>query len=307
MRFLIVTPVFNRATYLRETIESVLSQKGNFEIEYIIQDGGNSKEVDKILAEYEKKVRTKKFGVGCKRIIFRIIKEKDFGMYDAINKGFSKGKGDLLAWINSDDVYLPNAFQTVAEIASKNSDILWFIGIPSCSNQSGVITGVFDLVKAFKADWIRDGVYDGKNTRYGLTWIQQDCAFWRESLWKKSQGLEPKYRAAGDFHLWRKFAEYAEPTKVNAIFSCFRFHNDQITNDPNKYRRELGNIQELSIVDRVTLMFFRLFPLFTRIYRSSFSRSKIGKFLLRTDRFTGRAFVYSVDAENWKLEIVPIL
>ncbi|HEY4500327.1 MAG TPA: glycosyltransferase, partial [Candidatus Paceibacterota bacterium] len=99
MKFSIVTPVYNGQAHIRETIESVLSQEGDFEIEYFIMDGGSTDATVEIVLEYASR---------DKRV--SVFSEKDSGMYDAVNKGFFKATGDVYAYINSDDVYEPGAF-----------------------------------------------------------------------------------------------------------------------------------------------------------------------------------------------------
>ena len=119
MKISIVTPTFNRACFLDAAIESVLSQEGGFEIEYIIQDGGSGEDVLDILREWDRRVKSKEFLPKCKSIDFRYFVEKDEGMYDAINKGFARSSGEIMAWINSDDFYLPHAFKTLVQIFKK--------------------------------------------------------------------------------------------------------------------------------------------------------------------------------------------
>jgi glycosyltransferase involved in cell wall biosynthesis len=110
MRFTIVTPAFNSELHIVETIESVLSQKGDFEIEYILADGGSSDTTVSIFKDYQSRVERGEYPIQCNRIHMRSFSEKDRGMYDAIDKGLKLGTGELQAWINSDDYYLPGAF-----------------------------------------------------------------------------------------------------------------------------------------------------------------------------------------------------
>ena len=96
----IITPSYNQGKYIRQTIESVLSQ--DYEnLEYIIIDGGSTDNTLQIIHEYEDKLS--------------YISEKDNGQSDAINKGFKMAHGDIVAWLNSDDVYEPGCISRVVE------------------------------------------------------------------------------------------------------------------------------------------------------------------------------------------------
>src|SRR3954451_4058140 len=98
----IVTPSFNQAPFLAETIESVLGQ--NYpNLEYVIIDGGSKDGSVDIIRRYEKHLAY-------------WVSEKDKGAADAISKGFARATGDILAYLNSDDVYLPGSLQTVAGV-----------------------------------------------------------------------------------------------------------------------------------------------------------------------------------------------
>jgi glycosyltransferase involved in cell wall biosynthesis len=116
MKFSIVTPCFNSERWIRETIESVLSQSGDFDVEYIIMDGGSTDGTLDIIRKYKD---------------IKLFSEKDAGMYDAINRGFEHATGDIFAYINSDDKYEPGAFRAMAEIFSEYPDIMWLKGVAS--------------------------------------------------------------------------------------------------------------------------------------------------------------------------------
>ena len=105
----IVTPSFNQARYLRRTIESVLSQ--SVDLEYIIVDGCSSDGSIEILNDYRDRAR--------------IIVEKDKGQADAIAKGFSMASGQILAWLNSDDMYVPGALEKVIHAFEKGFEFIY--------------------------------------------------------------------------------------------------------------------------------------------------------------------------------------
>lgn len=114
MIFSIITPSFNQGKYISQTIESVLSQAGNFFIEYIIADGGSTDNSVEVIKHYEKLLKNGQFPVACNGIEYRWWSHKDYGQSNAINSGLAVARGDVLAWLNSDDYYEDGALKKVA-------------------------------------------------------------------------------------------------------------------------------------------------------------------------------------------------
>ena len=106
MKLSIITPCYNSENFIEETIESVLSQRGDFEIEYIIVDGGSTDRTLSIVRKYNDWIESGSFPIKCSKANITYISERDKGMYDALAKGFKLVTGDIIAYINSDDFYL---------------------------------------------------------------------------------------------------------------------------------------------------------------------------------------------------------
>jgi len=206
----IVTPSYNQAEFLEQTIRSVLDQ--NYpNLEYVVIDGGSTDGSVEIIKKYADKLTY-------------WVSEKDGGQYDAINKGFSHTTGDIMGWINSSDIYYPWTFSIVAEIFESHDNIQWISGMPTNLSHGTApqsITG-----------GNQRNVYDIINGKY--KWIQQESVFWKRSLWNKSGGkLNLDVRYAGDFNLWLEFFRHDSLYYVNTILGGFRYHDIRRGRDVN--------------------------------------------------------------------------
>lgn len=213
----IITPNFNGAKYLEATILSVINQEYP-NLEYIIIDGSSTDDSVDIIKKYEDKISF-------------WISEPDNGIYDAIQKGFDKSTGDIMAWINSDDMYYKNSFSIVAEIFSNFKDINWLMGIPTFYDEYGRTIHVSNFKR-----WSRFNYYTKD-----YQWIQQESVFWRRKLWEKvERKIKTDLKLAGDLDLWLRFFRYDKLYTLNALLSGFRIRSkNQLSLDFQKeYRLE---------------------------------------------------------------------
>lgn len=252
MKFSIVTPVYNGEKYIAETIESVLVQKGDFEIEYMVRDGGSTDNTILILKNYEERLKNNSWPIQCRGIKFLWASEKDGGMYDAISKGFSNATGNIFAWINADDKYLPEAFATVANIFSTYPNIQWAKGInTTCDGNGNALSlGTGTL---YNREWLVAGIY-GRNAYF----VQQDSVFWRSSLWQKARPQISQFQLAGDYALWVSFAKLEPLWSFNYRVSVFRKRAGQLSENMNKYNQEQLRIapHNFFLEKRVSLLFY---------------------------------------------------
>ncbi len=225
----IVTPSFNMVNYIEDTILSVIGQ-GYPNLEYIIIDGGSKDGTVDIIKKYEE-------------WITYWISEPDKGMYDAIQKGFDRSTGEIMAYINSDDKYHYNAFFTAATIFSSMEDVEWILGRASFYNEEGSIVDVKDMRK-----WSKMNYYLGD-----FKWIQQESIFWRRNLWiKAGSRINSKLKLAGDYELWLRFFRFARLHTVETVFGGFRFRSkDQLSLERlDSYLFEIDEVTELSSLPR---------------------------------------------------------
>jgi hypothetical protein len=213
-RISVVTPSFNQAACLEETIRSVLLQ-GYPNLEYLVIDGGSSDSSPEILAKY------------APWLAYH-VSEPDRGQYDGIQKGFDKTAGAVMAWLNSDDRYCPGAFRTVGEVFALMPDVEWLTSLqPRCWDAHSrplrcpPVDG-YSRESFWRGEFLPDGLYH--------RCIQQESTFWRRTLWSRSGGrLDAALQLAGDFELWTRFAKHAELYGVGAELAGFRLHGDQKT------------------------------------------------------------------------------
>lgn len=220
----IVTPSFNQAQFLEATIDSILSQ--NYpNLEYIIIDGGSTDSSVNIIKKYEKHL-----SFWCS--------EPDNGQYDAINKGFRHSTGEIMAWLNSDDMYLPWAMKTVADIMSSLPNVEWLSTLnPVIWDYYGFFSS-FTSISGYSLEAFLDGYYLLLHKNH-VACIQQESTFWRRSLWNRSGGyLSNNFNLAGDFELWCRFYLHANLYGVSSPLAGFRSQYQQKSRNIEEYARE---------------------------------------------------------------------
>ncbi len=198
----IVTPSFNQDEFLEQTIQSVVSQ--NYpNLEYIVIDGGSSDNSPAIIEKYSDKLSY-------------WVSEPDGGHGNGLNKGFSQSTGEIMGWINSDDMLTAWSLRTIAEIFTKFPHVNWIHGTNSWWNRQG---------QMINASETRKNIYDYLTGNYA--WIQQESVFWRRSLWDKAGSIittDLEFMVDGE--LWSRFFLIDELYTVNCVLSGYRTYGD---------------------------------------------------------------------------------
>jgi glycosyltransferase involved in cell wall biosynthesis len=195
----VITPSFNQARFLEETIKSVLAQ-GYPRIEYIIVDGGSTDGSLEIIKGYAKHLAW-------------WVSEPDRGQTDAINKGFNRANGEILAWLNSDDTYEEGAVSQAVAFLSNNSDVGMVYGDANLIDEQGEIIGRFPAKQT-----------DLRRLMRGYVHIPQQASFFRSNLWHKVGPLDPTFFFAMDYDLWVRLAKIAPIRYYPRLWANFRLH-----------------------------------------------------------------------------------
>jgi glycosyltransferase involved in cell wall biosynthesis len=204
MRVTVVTPSFNQAKFLERTIQSVLSQDYE-DLEYIIIDGSSTDGSVEIIERY------------ADRLAYW-VSESDTGQTEAINKGFARASGEVLAWLNSDDTYEPGAICAAVAYLKDHPEVGLVYGDGNFIDADDRIIGAFPS---------RQTSY--RRLRNGYVHICQQAAFFRAALWRQVGPLDPTFYFAMDYDLWIRLARLSKIQYVPCLWANFRLHGDTKT------------------------------------------------------------------------------
>lgn len=218
MRISVVTPSFNMAPYLEDTINSVI---GNLRPgdEYFVIDGGSTDGSLDIIRRHQDSLTN-------------WVSEKDGGYADALAKGFARASGDILCWINAGDLYLSNALDAARELLTEDLDMIF--GDDFYIDED-------NRVLSYSHGWVPDL---RMATLYGGWTPLQDTCFWRRDLYLKIGGIDRSLRYAADYDLFLRMALAGRTNYVPFAFSAFRRHAGQKSiSGSAAYEEERGRIR----------------------------------------------------------------
>ncbi len=218
MRVTILTPSFNQASFLRPAIASVLEQQGNFELTLIVIDGGSTDgTVDLLRSIPDPRLKW--------------TSSPDRGQADAVNKGMESATGDIIGWLNSDDLYTLGTLAEVTMAFTQNPQANWLIGQADIINADG--------------NEIRSSVTRYKNrglSKYSFrnllreNFISQPSVFWRREIGERVGRLDISLHHAMDYDLWLRLAKTGDPIVLNRVLSHFRIHSTSKTGTQTRQR-----------------------------------------------------------------------
>lgn len=210
----IITPSYNQGQYIDETIKSVLDQDYP-NIEYIVVDGGSNDKTVEILKSYGKTINW--------------ISEKDNGQTDAIKKGFEMSTGELIAWLNSDDVYLPGAVSRAVDFLRNHPEVALVYGKSYYIDSQGKRVGEYPT-----------GPFDPKLLPE-FNFISQPSVFFRREAYISVGGLDADLHYSMDYDLWSRLSKEYVLEYIEDYLSLYRLHGESKT---VAERHQLDNSKE---------------------------------------------------------------
>lgn len=202
----VITPSFNQGQFIEETIQSVVNQ--NYpNLEYWVIDGGSSDETVEVLKRYEGKLQW--------------VSEPDQGQADAINKGLKKATGEIVAYLNSDDVMVPGTLRVVGEYFSEHPNAQWLTGDYSVIDEHG--KQLHSFVTSYKR-MLR------KRPNFSLlaiaNFISQPSTYWRRELIKEVGFFDTSLHYCLDYDYWLRIITRYQLHTLKQQLSLFRIHTN---------------------------------------------------------------------------------
>lgn len=238
----VVTPSWNQGAFIAATLESVLGQEYPA-LEYLVRDGGSTDQTCDILRSHAHRLSG-------------WVSQPDKGQADAINQGMAESTGEIMAWLNSDDLLLPGALHHVAEYFVRHPEVDVLYGDRLLINQDGHEIG----------RWMLAG-HDGEVMRW-MDFIPQETLFWRRSAWEAVGGLDASFQFALDWDLLLRFQDAGlRLAHTPRFLGAFRVHQQQktlsqmsglgLSEIERLLRRTFGRIPPRAEIDEHTLAFRR--------------------------------------------------
>ncbi|MFM8368374.1 MAG: glycosyltransferase family 2 protein [Chloroflexota bacterium] len=194
----IITPSYNQAKYLEQTIQSVLNQDYP-RLEYIVIDGASKDGSVDIIKKYADKLTYWE-------------SKKDKGQADAINKGFAHATGEIIAWLNSDDYYLPGAVRAAVKVFEENPDVVLVYGDMLAVDENSTTFNTLTYKQLTLEDL------------FCFQIIGQPAVFMRRSALQKTSGLDLTFHFLLDHLLWIKIAKQGKILHVSQTWAAARYH-----------------------------------------------------------------------------------
>jgi glycosyltransferase involved in cell wall biosynthesis len=220
-RISIVTPSYNQGQFIEETIRSILLQ-GYPNLDYIIIDGGSTDKSVEIIQKYA-------------RWLSYWSSEKDGGQSEAINKGFARSTGQIMGWVNSDDLLVSSALYILACVYKPG--LSWWHGDALHMLQNGSLKNYPQFIFKINQNYLL----------HSRLIIQQISTFWSRDLWEKSGSYISLLDMAMDYELWLRFSKYCSASLINETLGIFRTHEEAKTGTDKGFSLYVNEVDSIRI------------------------------------------------------------
>jgi glycosyltransferase involved in cell wall biosynthesis len=215
VKFTIVTPSYNKGKYIEHTICSVLKQQqSTIDLKYLVIDNSSTDETNSILESYANSDSA-----------LKIIRKRDNGQFDAINQGWLQEKGDILGWLNADDIYLDNALVTVANFFYANPTVMAIYGEAIYINSNGQKIKPVTNIRNYS-----------RKLLLSHDFITQPTVFIRREVFDQIGPLSSRYRYIFDWEYWIRISQVYDFVRIPDLIAGYRITGDNLTTT-GKYKR----------------------------------------------------------------------
>ncbi|MBN1258072.1 MAG: glycosyltransferase [Planctomycetes bacterium] len=253
MKFSVVVPSFNQASFLPACLDSILSQEGkDLEVEILVYDGGSTDGSKEILEHYAPRLA---YWQSC----------PDGGQAAVLRQGFKRACGEILGWVNSDDLLFPGALARAVE---------YFTGQPEVSLAYGDAIWIDARGEVLRPK--REIDFDWKIFAYGYCYLPQPAAFFRKSAYEACGGVDPSFQCCMDYDLWHRLRETGGVGHISAFMAGIRQHPEAKTSRLQaNFRQEEARLREQYLhcsaaVYRVRHYWQRLRRIFIRLRQNCY-------------------------------------
>jgi glycosyltransferase involved in cell wall biosynthesis len=218
--FGVVTPTLNGERYFEQTLDSIWGQVSDrVQVEHVIVDGGSTDGTLDIASRYPSRA---------------VVSTDDRGMYDAVNRGMSQVRGDVVGYINADDEIAPGAFRAVAEVFRRHPRVQWACGRVEYIDGDGAVLGAMSPVLPTREAYI------------GIGWncIPQQTVWARRSFFERVGPFDVSFKNCGDYDWYVRALELSPPAILPTTLGRFRLHGAQLSFDPVAMYRESRLVQD---------------------------------------------------------------
>lgn len=250
----IIIPSFNKALYIEATLCSIVNQDYP-NLEVIIQDGGSTDGTVEII---------KKFATRYPKL-FQWESKKDKGQVDAINKGFSKATGSLLAYINADDVYKEGVLLEVGRSFEKYSNTLWITGYGDIIDKDGKVQS--SLVTNYKNILLEKNSY---SLLLIVNYITQPSTFLSRKAFEEFGPFKGTKKYVMEYDLWLRLGKVQMPFVIKKTLSSFRLTSDNISASSAKELLKIDNQLAAQYTNNSLLLALHKLHNLGRIFLSNF-------------------------------------